>query len=166
MSRWSSNKLNAVYRGERALCDATRAGGLSVEGLIDRRVFLECLSSQSVLFLRKKLEHAAYTDTDFAESGEQLLADYGNTPAWSTRAKEHISKVTKKRNFHASLCFASMTLFCIASIKKSQGTFLKKSYGTLQAESRTQYLRALAAGDLPKPFPKIVAEVQARQAAI
>jgi hypothetical protein len=166
MSRWSSNKLNAVYRGERALCDAMRAGGLSVEGLIDRRVFLECLSSQSALFLRKKLEYAAYTDTDFAESGEQLLADYGNTPAWSTRAKEHISKVTKKRNLHASLCFASMTLFCIASIKKSQGTFLKKSYGTLQAESRTQYLRALAAGDLPKPFPKIVAEVQARQAAI
>ena len=59
-----------------------------------------------------------------------------------------------------------MTLFGIASIKKSQGTFLKKSYGTLHAESRKQYLRALVAGDLPKPFPEIVAEVQARQAAI
>ena len=164
--RVSSNKLNAVYRGERALCAAMRAGGLSVEGLIDRRVFLECLSSQSALFLRKTLEYAAYTDTDFAEAGEQLLADYASTPAWSNRAKEHISKVTKKRNLHASFCFASMTLFGIASIKKSQGTFLKKSYGTLHTESRTQYLRALAAGDLPKAFPEIVAEIQARQTAI
>jgi hypothetical protein len=59
-----------------------------------------------------------------------------------------------------------MTLFGIASIKKSQGTFLKKSYGTLHTESRTQYLRALAAGDLPKAFPEIVAEIQARQTAI
>jgi hypothetical protein len=98
---------------------------LSVEGLIDRRVFLECLSSQSALFLRKKLEYAAYTDTDFAEAGEQLLADYGNTPTWSTRAKEHISKVTKKRNLQASLCFTSMTLFALRQSRNLRVHFEK-----------------------------------------
>ena len=111
----------------------------------------------------------SYNNTNgqnFAEVGEWLFADYASTPAWSTRAKKHISKVTKKRNLHASFCFASMTLFGIASIKKSQGTFLKKPYGILHTESRTQYLRALASGDLPKAFPEIVAEIQARQAVI
>lgn len=164
--RVSSNKLNAVYRGERALCDAMRAGGLSVEGLIDRVSFLKCLANQSAPFLQKTLEYAAYTDAEFADAGAQLLADYTNAPDWCDRAKEHVATVTKKRNLHASFCFASMTLFGVASIKKSQGTFLKRTYGTLHAETRTQYLRAVAAGDLAEPFPEIVPEIRARQAEI
>ena len=95
MNRWSSNKLNAVYRGERALCDAMRAEGLSVEGLIDRRVFLECLSSQSALFLRKTLEYAAYTDTDFAEAGEQLLLTMATRPPGRLAPKSIFLKLPK-----------------------------------------------------------------------
>ena len=112
------------------------------------------------------MNHNNTNGQNFTEVGERLLADYASTPAWSSRAKKHISKVTKKRDLRASFCCASMTLFGIASIKKSQGTFLKKPYGTMHTESRTQYLRALVAGDLPKAFPEIVAEIQAHQAAI
>ena len=161
--RVSSNKINAVRRGERAMCDAMRAGGLSIGALIDRDAFLDRLSKQSSPFLRKTLEYAAYEDPEFADAGAQLLADYADTPEWFARANDHAAKVTKNRNLHASFCFASMTLFGVASIKKYRGTFLKKTYSTLYTETRAQYLRAVAAGDLPEPFPEIVPEIQARQ---
>ncbi len=163
--RVSSNKLNAVYRGERALCDAMRSGGLTVEGLVDRAKLLKALETQDAAFLQKTLKYAAYTDAEFNAAGVDILNRFSETEDWIAEAIAHVAAVTKKRNMHASFCYATMSLFGVCSLKKSNGTFLKKTYGTLHAETRNKYLSAVAAGDLTEPLSGITAEIQARQSA-
>lgn len=161
--RVSSNKYNAVYRGERAICDHMRSAGLTVAGVINRQALRDALATQTPAFLRKTLSYGAYTDDDLRAESIALLAAYKHTPDWQVQAVAHVAKTTLRRNLHASFCYASMILFGMTSLKKSNGTFLKGTYATLHSEARTQYLAAVAAGDLPAPFPEIIPEVTARQ---
>lgn len=164
--RVSSNKLNAVYRGERRLCDHMREGGLTVQGLVDRNKLLAELAAQGPEFLRKTLEYGAYTDSEFATESAALIDAYAPSDQWKADAIAHVKKVTMKRNLHASFCYATMQLFDVCTMKKSNGTFLKGTYATLHSQAREQYLRAIDAGDTVAPFDAIPPEIRSKQAQI
>ena len=55
-----------------------------------------------------------------------------------------------------------VSTLCYAAIRWMGVPYLKKNAGELQVRMRRQYLRAVAAGDLPHPGEVVLAEVRAR----
>jgi hypothetical protein len=161
--RVSSNKLNAVYRGERGFSRAMERLGLRVQGVLSPEAIYRALSNESDAVLRKTLIYAAYTDPDFIEENARLLASQ-DAPEWRERAMNHVARVIARRSFHASFPYASIDLLGTPYIKKGTGTFLKRTYGTLHSRMRTQYLKAVAADHLPAPYPEVFDEINAREA--
>ncbi len=159
--RVSSNKFNAVYRGERGFSHAMQAAGLRVAGVLDSTKLISAIERQDDPFLLKTLEYAAYTDPDFADENASLCESFG-AEGWRDRALDHVKRVVVRRSFHASFPFASIRLLGTPYIKKGTGTFLKRTYGTLHALMRRKYLEAVRAADLPSPFPEVLAEIVAR----
>lgn len=160
--RLSSNKYNAVHRGERQVAEQMLAAGLSADGLFGRDEFLDALSAREDVFLRRTLQYGAYTDDDLSEECDALLAEPVGSADWRRRVLDHVARTTLKRNFHGAFVFASMELLDMPFIKKGTGTFLKRSYGTLYTRMRARYVAAVAAKDLPAPRPEILAEIIAR----
>lgn len=159
--RVSSNKYNAVYRGERGFSHAMENAGLRVDGVLDPGKLLAALEGADDLVLRKTLTYAAYTDEDF-RAENAVLIDQATSAAWRESALAHVRRVVERRSFHASFPFASILLLGTPYIKKGTGTFLKRTYGTLHSLMRRQYLAAVRAADLPSPFPDVLAEIEAR----
>ncbi|MDP2080450.1 MAG: rhamnan synthesis F family protein [Pseudotabrizicola sp.] len=160
--RLSSNKYNAVYRGERKITEEMRKGGLTADGLFGREDFMTALEQQDSEFLRKTLFYAAYTDDVFRAEGEALLSEPVDAQNWRANVIDHIRRVTLKRNFHGAFVFASMTLLDMPFLKKGTGTFLKRTYGTLYTRMRERYLAAVMAGDLPRPRSEVIDEIVQR----
>lgn len=160
--RVSSNKYNAVYRGERGFSRALEKAGLGVEGVLSPDVLFEAIEKESNGVLLKTLKYAAYTDPDFIEENDALMNCQDN-PNWRDEVLAHIRRVITRRSFHASFSYASINLLGTPYIKKGTGTFLKKTYGTLHTRMRTQYLKAVAAGDLPPPFEDVLSEINERE---
>lgn len=159
--RVSSNKYNAVYRGERGFSHAMEKAGLRVDGVLDPGKLLAALERADDLVLRKTLTYAAYTDEDFIAENAALM-DQAISADWRVSTLSHIRRVVGRRSFHASFPFASILLLGTPYIKKGTGTFLKRTYGTLHSVMRRQYLAAVRAADLPSPFPEVLAEIAAR----
>lgn len=161
--RLSSNKYNAVHRGERKVAEYMMAGGLTADGLFSRGGFLSKLAQCDDEFLRKTLKYAAYTDVAFERERDILLSDNTSGSSWRGNAMEHISRTTLKRNFHGSFVYATIQLMGLSLMKKSSGSFLKRSYGTLYGRMRENYLEAVASHDLPTPRPEVMAEISGRE---
>lgn len=157
----SNLKFNAVYAGERRFSRMMEEAGQSVGCVLTRAAMLDALARQTPEFLRKTLTYAAYTDPGFETEGAALLADFAPDDAWRQRAFAHVTAVTRKRHFHASFCFASITLLNVPFLKKTSGTILGKGYGLLHLKMRHQYLRAVAAKDLPVPGDAVRSEIEA-----
>lgn len=160
--RLSSNKYNAVHRGERRVAEHMIAAGLAADGLFGREEFLNQIAEQPDDFLRKTIQYAAYTDEDLQAEGEALLGLPTTVPDWRQQALDHIARVTLKRNFHGAFVFGSARLLDIPLLKKGTGTFLKKTYGTLYTRMRSKYVGAVHAGDLPTPRASVLQEIIAR----
>lgn len=157
----SNLKFNAVYAGERRFSRAMEEAGQKVGCVLTRAAMLDALAAQTPDFLHKTLAYAAYTDPSFEHEGASLIAQFSPDEAWRQRALLHVAAVTRKRHFHASFCYASITLLNVPFLKKTSGTILGKGYGLLHLKMRRQYLRAVAAGDLPGPGEAVRAEIEA-----
>jgi Rhamnan synthesis protein F len=158
--RVSSNKLNAVYRGERGFSRRMAAAGLNVRGLFSAALLIEALQSQSDEVLQLTLQYGAYTEADLAGERAALLARPPSSPGWRTDVLAHIKRTTDRRRFNASFPYPCDSLFGMDFMKKSVGP---GSAGTLPLHSqmRQQMLRAVAAGDLPTLLPEVLAEIEA-----
>lgn len=157
----SNLKFNAVYAGERRFSRVMEEAGQAVGCVLTRAAMLDALASQTPDFLRKTLSYAAYTDPAFEDDGAALLAGFAPDESWRQRALAHVATVTRKRHFHASFSYASISLLNVPFLKKTSGTILGKGYGILHVKMRHQYLRAVAAGDLPAPDSAVLAEITA-----
>lgn len=160
----SNLKFNAVYAGERRFSRVMQAAGQSVGCVLTRAAMLDALAGQTPEFLKKTLAYAAYTDPGLEAEGAALLADFAPDEAWRQRALAHVAAVTRKRHFHASFCYASIMLLNVPFLKKTSGTILGKGYGLLHLKMRQQYLRAVAAKDLPAPGDAVRSEIEASAA--
>jgi Rhamnan synthesis protein F len=161
--RLSSNKVNAVRRGERRLAEAMLAGGLTADGIFGAEDFLQMVAREDDCFLRKTIRYAAYTDAELEDEACALLAEGPDTPGWRDRTLAHITRVVAQRNFHGSFVFATARLLDIPFLKKGTSNMLKRTYGTLYARMRDQYLAAVEARDLPPPRGEVLAEIQRLQ---
>lgn len=159
--RVSSNKFNAVYRGERRVADAMIAAGLTADGLFAREDFLDALAGQSDAFLRKTLQYSSYNDIELSKKSSMLLQDHECSPDWRDRALKHMERATAKRNFHGAFIFATTKLMDVQVLKKGGGTFLRRNYSTLYSDMRKKYLEAVTAGDLPSPRDDVLNELLA-----
>jgi hypothetical protein len=159
--RVSSNKFNAVYRGERRVADAMSAAGLSADGLFAREDFLDAIAGQSDAFLRKTLQYASYNDIELSKNSIKLLQEHESSQHWRDRALKHIDRATAKRNFHGAFVFATSKLMDVQILKKGGGTFLRRNYSTLYSDMRKKYLEAVTAGDLPSPRDDVLKELSA-----
>jgi hypothetical protein len=161
--RLSSNKLNAVYRGERGLSRQMRAAGLRVVGLFTPDGLVAALHDAGPGAIRRALSYAVYTEPDLAAEGAALLADPGTDPMWSDDALRHVGKTIARRRFNASFPEPSVGLLGMDFLKKSAGP-VGADAASLHSRMRRQYLRAVAAGDLPRPYPEVMAEIAAVEA--
>ncbi len=160
----SSIKFNAVYRGERSFSGFLEEAGHSVQGLVDAEAAFASIRLQDNDFLRKTLNYGAYTDPDFDAERDLLLAADHKRAGWRDEALGHVQKVLRRRSSYASFPFASFHLLGVPFVKKSRLMFFGKSFGTVQIKMRTQLLRAIDAGDIPQPFPEVLAEIRAIEA--
>jgi Rhamnan synthesis protein F len=149
----TSNKYLTVRRGERGFSRTLFAAGVPSEGLYSRDRFMAAVAQQPAAFLHLTLVYGAYTDAGLQRERDALLQADATSENWRTQAIDHIRAVVNKRNFHSSFCFASIRLLGIP--------LLKKNKGELQVRMRRQYLRAVAAGDLPEPEQAVLAEIEA-----
>ncbi len=153
----TSNKYLTVRRGERGFSRTLFAAGVPSEGIYSRDRLLQALAQQPVDAVVKTLEYGAYTDPHLQQQRDELMAEVARDTGWRARAMAHIEAVTAKRNFHSSFCYATIALLGVP--------LLKKNRGELQIRMRQQYVRAVEAGDLPRPdaatFQEIVASLAA-----
>lgn len=150
----SSNKVLTVKRGERGFSRALFAAGVPSEGVWSRDRLLEALRPLPDAEWRRVLDYAAYTDEPLARERDALLAEPPDAPAWRDRAWAHLQAAAARRN--------PLSTFVYASVRWAGVPFLKKNAGELQVRMRRQYLRAVAAGDLPSPGDALLAEIRAR----
>ncbi|MCU0828633.1 MAG: rhamnan synthesis F family protein [Tabrizicola sp.] len=155
--RLSSNKMNAVYRGERGFSRRMRAAGLSVRGLFAPQVLLDALKGQETDALRLTLQYAAYTEPDLKEAGADLLAEV--TSDWPKRVLDHVRATSSRRRFSSSFPWPSLALLQLDLMKKSAGPSSGSAL-SLHSLMRRQYLRAVEAGDLPIPYPEVLSEIE------
>jgi hypothetical protein len=152
----TSNKYLTVRRGERGFSRALFAAGVPSEGMYSRDRLLNALAQQPVEAVVKTLEYGAYTDPHLQRERDELMGAGPRDAAWRARAMAHIEAVTAKRNFHSSFCYATIGLLGVP--------LLKKNRGELQIRMRRQYVRAVEAGDLPRPDDATFAEIAASAA--
>jgi len=148
----TSNKYLTVRRGERGFSRTLFDAGLPSEGLYSRDRFLRVMALQPSAALALTLRYGAYTDWALEQQRDQLLAECVQDEHWRLRALDHIRTVVVKRNFHSSFCYASIGLLGVP--------FLKKNRGELQIRMRSQYIRAVKAGDLPSPDFAVFEEIE------
>lgn len=160
--RVSSNKYNAVYRGERGFSGAMAQAQLRVRGVLTHDKLLAALEAQDDSELRKTLRYAAYTDPDFKAENAMMLGPEAPED-WREKVLDHMRRVMLRRNFHASFPYASIRFLDAQYLKKGTGTFLKRTYGTLHKCTRQKYLQAVAAGDLPHPNEDVLNEILLRE---
>lgn len=139
----TSNKYLTVRRGERGFSRTLFAAGVPSEGVYSRDRLLQAMAQQPVEAVVKTLEYGAYTDLHLQHERDELLSAGARDATWRVRAMAHIEAVSAKRNFHSSFCYATIGLLGVP--------LLKKNRGELQIRMRRQYVRAVEAGDLPRP---------------
>lgn len=164
--RVSSIKYNAVYRGERSFSHFLERGGLTVQGIISPGAVVAAVTAQDDAFLTKTLTFGAYTDPEFEAERDALMAFGPTSPGWRPSALAHLTKVTHRRSAYASFPYAAFRLLGVPFVKKSRLMFFGKTYGTVQIKMRTQLIRAINHGDIPQPFPEVLAEMRAIEPAI
>ena len=157
--RVSSNKLNAVYRGERGFSHAMRDAGLEVAGLFSPDKLRDALKGQDDAFLRQVLVYAAYTDADLLGESMALLHRPGD-PSWRAEALSHIDRTITRRRFNAAFPYPCDDLLGMDFIKKSAGPSGAGSV-SLHSQMRRQVLRAVGNADLAPLCPDVLAEMTA-----
>lgn len=150
----SSNKVLTVKRGERGFSRTLMGAGVPSEGIHSRDRLMALLRGLPDEELRKVLDYAAYTDESLQRQGDALLAESPSAPGWRDRALAQLQAAVDRRNPVSTLCYAAIRWMGVP--------YLKKNAGELQVRMRRQYLRAVAAGDLPHPGEAVLAEVRAR----
>ena len=158
----SSIKFNAVYRGERSFTNFLEGGGLTCDAIVSAEALIAAVAAEDNDFLKKTLEYAAYTDPEFEAERDALLAGRDKTSGWREVALAHVAKVSRRRSVYASFPYPACLKLGVSFVKKSRLMFFRQAYGTVQIKMRSQLVRAIHAGDLPKPFPEVLAEIEAR----
>lgn len=163
--RVSSNKLNAVYRGERGFSREMKKRGLSITGLFTPDGLLQALETAPDETVRLTLTYGAYMDADLAAEQKNLMSRDISEPNWRKDALDHITHTIARRRFNASFPYPSVALLGMDFMKKSLGPTGAGALA-LHSQMRAQYLNAAEANDVPPPMLEILTEMKARQSTL
>ena len=147
----TSNKYKVIRRGERGFSEAMIAAGLDVRGLFPYDLFVERLAAQDDAFLRKTLDYGAHVYEEYETVRRALLAE-APAPDWRNRALTHIRDTIPREQPYSAYPFAMTRLF--------DYPILKKSGDRVAQLWRNAYLRAVEAGDLPRPSSAVWEELR------
>jgi Rhamnan synthesis protein F len=151
----SNIKYRAINGGEKKFSQIMQSPSVRHRGIFNCTDFLSMIRQQNNAFLLKTLEYGAYVDRHFLADSIRLRESFVDTPDWHRTAFEHICAVAQRRHFHASFCFATISLQGIP--------FLKKSFTPLHVAMRRQFCDAVLKGDLPPlSCPEMFEEIVAR----
>ncbi len=156
----SSHKENAVRRGEKRLTEKIRSMGFTTKGLFSTQGLLDALGEADAETLRLTLFHGAYIDRDHISENAQLLATFQDSPEWRERALDFITRMVHRRRYNAVYPYPCDKLLGMDFLKKSDGS-TGLDGRALHVEMRTEFLKAVATGDLPAILPEVQAEMQA-----
>lgn len=155
----SSHKENAVRRGEKRLTEKIRSMGFSTKGLFSTQGLLDALEGTDAETLRLTLSYGAYIDPDHSSENAQLLATFQDSPEWREQALDFVTRMVHRRRYNAVYPYPCDKLLGMDFLKKSDGS-TGLDGRPLHVEMRTEFLKAMAAGDLPAILPEVQAEMQ------
>ncbi|MBO9402067.1 rhamnan synthesis F family protein [Shimia sp. R9_3] len=119
--------------------------------LSSRNSFLQSVEEMNNSELLKTLQYGAYCVPELSETNKQLLASEPDTN-WRRTALDHIRETVSRYPFYGSFIYGSESLMQLG--------FLKRTNSPLFRETRKSYLRAVDAGDLPRPSDTILSELR------
>ena len=152
----TDNKFIVIRTGERDFGVALESGGITLEGIVTKRNFLETLALEKPEFLYKTLIYATTAPKPFLVNERQaLIQSFSDADSWKASAMNHIRVTLEFSVPHVQFIFPCVKLLNFP--------FIKKSNDPLTMSTRSQYLRAVAHGDLPCPTPSVLKEIQERQ---
>ncbi|MDP3194848.1 rhamnan synthesis F family protein [Tabrizicola sp.] len=154
----SSNRLNAVRRGERQFTHLMHVAELKVCGIFSKQVFLDGISDQDDDFLWRTLLYGSYVETYLRQERDDLVKQEVSAPGWRDAALRHIKRTADRRRFNACFAYPSDALLGMDFMKKSAGS-TGDGGASLHSRLRQQLLQAVAAGDLPPLAPAVHAEI-------
>ena len=153
----TNNKFIVIRTGERDFGVALESGGIALDGIITNSNFLTAISSEKAEFLYKTLIYSIDAPTPFlVNEREALLKSFSDTDLWKVSAMNHIRLTLESTVPHAQFIFPCVKLLSFP--------FIKKSNEPLNMSIWSQYLKAVAGGDLPCPSSSVLKEIQERQA--
>lgn len=150
--RLSSNKYNAVHRGERQVAEQMLAAGLSADGLFGRDEFITLIEKKDAAYLRLALLYSNSTTERFVQARDSLLAEFVSSDAWKVKAISHIRMVTAKHSFFASFPFVAAGEFGIPVVKRTSGA--------MQVMARRCLLSSIDRQDLPAFRGAVMSEMR------
>lgn len=116
--------------------------------------FLNAIQQQSDAFLFKTLSYCALVDPEHINLGTKLQQSYTKTAntQWRNQTLELIEDVVKNDPFYATFIYATLMMFDLPFLKKSNSHPAYK-------KMRACYINAVNNGDLPKTNAIIFAEI-------
>jgi lipopolysaccharide biosynthesis protein len=148
----TDSKILTVRMGERGLSRYMYKSGRRFDAIYSNNRFLDALRNASFQDLILTLKYASFTDDSFSKERTQLLEQAIDSTFWRDRCLNFIYRVSQRRNFLHSFCYAAVALLGVV--------FIKKNTSRLHVLMREQYLRAVRSGDLPLPDQEILQEIE------
>lgn len=149
----SSRRDSVLARGEKGLTRAMAAAGLVAPPVVSPQQLLTHARGASDDDLARILDHAAFTEADRRAARLDLLA-HRDWPGFRDKALALIAGSLFAGHFAETHPYL---------IERAGGLhLLKKRPDPVSTEGRRQYLRAVAAGDIPQPSPTVLTEIRAR----
>lgn len=149
----SSRRDSVLMRGEKGLSGAMVAAGLAAPPALSPQQMLDHANAVPDNELMRILDYAALTDPGRKARRDDLVAAMGDAD-FRPAAVRFISSTLMAGYFLETHPYLAARSFGMH--------FLKKRREAVSIEGRRQFLRAVAAGDIPMPHPVVLAEIRAR----
>lgn len=154
----SSFKYNAIRHGELRLTDTLMAEGFTVSPLFSFDALMKKLAAKPNEYLLKVLHYGTYKDARMAQVAAALARSETLDESWRASVLDLFCQMSLQSEFHLALRFPSVDLLGLNFLKRSAA----EPKNSMHHVGRASYLEAVKAGDLPKPMPYVLAEIEER----
>ena len=153
--RVSSDRYNAIRRGEMGLSATLSAAGFDSAGLMTPLRLFETIETVDVEDLRRIVEHMVPVKDDEIALRARLLAEFEPTEAWRGQTAAALQRLVREREH---LC---TTAFVYVALRHLGLSYLKKRNEPLFAVGRLKALELAGAGLIPPLSPLMESELRA-----
>ncbi len=153
--RVSSDRFNAIRRGEMGFSASMKAAGFDSAGLVTPHRHLDVIESADVEELHRIVEHMVPVKDDEIALRARLLADYQPTEGWRAGTVSELRELIIQREH---LC---TTAFVYIGLRHLKVSYLKKRNEPLFAVGRIKALELADNGLIPPLAATVESELRA-----